>query len=595
MASLSQDVTVSQVYDPRISVQNTILDTNTSNVNFVVNRVTKNTQFFNQVADTTSNGQVAFNNVTIDPNTGMSSMLIVTTPVTLRLVAAAGSVGNLLNTGGDAPRPSLFMKNSANLQLTLNGTTMSEQTRYYLHALAHYGFNYTSLLDQYSFTMRSCVDNDFNYTIGNNNCVLNGYADMSVVTGIMPRGAYEGLNYVIRTNTPTEAIVDILFTDVIPISPLNISDYPKYCIPGINQLSVQISMNPLTKFLWSHSTDSGSIIDDALSQVFIGTNYPPAGPGTNPFGTQATLYYQLYDVPRELTGGVPPSLRNYVYPYYYSNSYSNLGPSAILPGQQSTITSTSVTPQGIPKFIYVWAEMDDVQHSNSTPYWFLSPLQVTVNFLNKQNSLTSVVSVGGQPTNTQLYNLIAVKNGFRGTIAEWLRTPVLCITSEELNLDDDMLTGMAQQSTLSITMTVRNNHPTQTVNSPTLYMTLIYEGAMFYSGAAGGGMFSTVGNIISPSILQNAQIVSSQYYHIDKQNQDYMGGLSLKELFAATKSAAKKAAPYVVSGIKTAAKYAPLALAALGAGSGGGFVGGSSGGGYLGGRQMDRKMLRDRL
>lgn len=583
MSALSRDVTVSQVYDPRISVQSTLLDTNSGNVNFVVNRVTKNTQFFSQVADTTTNGQIAFNNVTIDPNSGMSSMLIVTTPVTLRLVAGVGSVGNLLNVGGDAPRPTLFMKNSSNLQLTLNGSTVSEQTRYYLHALAHYGFNYTSILNQYSFTMKSCLDNDFEYTIGNNNCVLNQYVDMNVVNGVMPRGAYNGINYIIRSNTPTEAIVDVLFTDVIPVSPLNISDYPKYCIPGINSLSIQVSMNPLTKFLWSHSLDGGSIIDDSLSQVYVGTNY---GPGGNPFGLQSTLYYQLYDIPSELTGGVPASIRNYVYPYYYTNSYSNSTNAPIAPGSQSTIVSNSITPQGIPKFIYVWAEMDDNQYTNSTPYWFLSPLQITVNFLNKQNSLTSVTPVIGQPTNTQLYNLIAVKNGFRGTIAQWLRTPVLCITPEELNLDSDMLAGMSQQSTLSITMTVRNNHPSITVTNPTLYMTIVYEGAMFYSGAAGGGTFSTVGNIISPAILQNAKILSSQYYHIDKQNQDYLGGLSMKQILDAAKSVGKKvihgaatAAPYV-------ARYAPLALAALGAGQGGGFVGG---------QQMNRRMLKDRL
>lgn len=578
------NIRISQVYDPRISVQNTILNQGSESVNFVIDRVSDNTQFTTQSADTTSNGQLAWNNITIDPNQGLSSLIVITTPVRITFTAQPGSIGTLINDGTDAPRSSLFMKNDSNISLGLNSSTLSESTRYYMHALAHYGYNYDSLLNQFSFTMRSCIDNDWQYNPGANNNVLGTYENSSVMNGVMARGAYKNIQWKLVSQVGVDAacvaVVDILYTDVVPISPLNISDYPKYCIPGVNNLTLQVNMNPQIKFLWSHSASSTGLINESGSSIVIGS-------GTNTYGNQATMYYQLYSIPQELTSGIPPALCDYVYPYYYTNNFITPGP-AVTNGSQVSITTQSITPQGIPKYIYVWAEIADSVRDVTTPYWFLSPQQITVNFGNKQNTLTSIVPVPGQPFNVQLYTYIAAKNGCRDTMSQFLRTPVMCISPEDLNLDPGNITGMSQQSTLTIVLTVQNNSGAN-ISACTLNTTIVYEGAIMYSGAAGGGRFTSYGNIVSPAILREATILSSRYYHVDRANRDYLGGLSMSSLLNSAKNIGKSvvkgvqtALPYVKSGISAAEKYLPVAAAAVGAG-------------FVAGQRMDRGRLQARL
>ena len=254
-----KDIVISQVYDPRCSVRDTILGSDTSNVNFVIDRVSENIQYFNFTADTTSAGQIAFNNITIDPNQGLGSMLLVTVPVTLAIVNGTNPLPTFSNTtfgynpsgGNGAPRSSLFMKNSSNIQLTLNGTSVTEATRYYLHALSHYGGTYDSVLSQYSFLMRSCLDNDFTYDILATSNVLGGYKNMPVANGVTSRGAFQDIQWkVSRPSGATPAgdsnnyvtFIDILYTEVIPVSPLNIADKLKYCLAGVSQLGVQINL-----------------------------------------------------------------------------------------------------------------------------------------------------------------------------------------------------------------------------------------------------------------------------------------------------------------------------------------------------------------
>lgn len=609
MTDSYKDIKISQVFDPRCSVSNTILGSDSSNVNFIINRCSDNIQYFNYTADSTSRGQIAFNNITIDPNVGLGSLLIVTTPVTVFVKTDAGgsapgpspTVGYAQN-DGIAPRPSLFMKNSANVTLGLNSCTMTESTRYYLHALAHYGYNYDEMIDMFSITMRSCLDNDTTYDTNANNNVLAEYKTMPAGNAIMTRGAYKDIQWTISNGDAAGFYVHILFTDIVPVSPLNIADKPKYCIPGVNNLTLQINMSPEVRDLISLSSltlvgaglPAANQVNVNLSacQVWIGQNAPGI---TNPYGTQAKLWYQLYNIPPELTDGIMPSLRNYIYPFYSTNSFINSSQQTLTGGGNSfSMTSNSVTPSGVPKYIYIWAELNDLSRDPSMPYWFFAPKQLTVNFLNKQNSLTSIIPIEGQRCNTQLFTLIAAKNGYRGCLAQFKKCAVICLTPEDLNLDSGLLTGMIQQSSLTVTYEVYDNVAVNPAPSTVdLHITLVYEGALTYQGGSGGGMFNIMNNIVNPALLQNAEILQSKDYYINNADRDYLGGFSMKQLFNSAKGVARSvvkgvqtAAPYIQKGAEAVTKYAPAALAALGAGSGGGFVAG---------QQLGRKYLRDRL
>ncbi len=610
-----KDIVISQVYDPRCSVRDTILGSDTSNVNFIIDRVSENIQYYNYTADSTGPGQIAFNNITIDPNQGLGSMLLITVPVTLAIVPS-GTLPALDTTvlgynpqpNAGAPRSSLFMKNSSNVQLSLNGTNVTEATRYYLHAVSHYGGTYDSLISQYSFLMRSCLDNNYEYTPGTNSNVLSGYNDMPVANGVSPRGAFQNIQWTVTPagvngSNSSVTFIDILYTEVIPVSPLNIADKLKYCLAGISQLGVQINLTPELKYLWSAAAVFPPLpapqvrsnpINEALSRVFVGQNasitISGAGGGTfthsNIYGNQAKMYYQLFNIPPEQTDGIQPSLRNYVYPWNNTNNFTTSYNAALAPGAKAVVTSNSITPQGIPKYIYCWAEMQDGDRSTIDPYWFLGVEQITVNFLNKQNTLNSIIQLTGQPFNTLLYTWLCSKNGYKGSLAQFSRCPVICISPEDLNIDAGMLTGMQQQSSLTITMNLVNNSQITLTNGCVMHITLVYEGAMFYQGGAGGGTITTMNNIVNPSLLQNAQILDTKQYYFDHHNRDYLGGLSMKQLFDSAKGVARS----VLKGAQTVApyvaKYAPVALAALGAGSGGGFVAG---------QQLGKKYLKDRL
>ena len=581
-------VNISQVFDPRSSVQNTLMDPVTGNVNYVINRVSKNVQFYSQAADTTSFSNIKFSNVNNDPSVGISSTLIVTVPVSLKLVAAPGSVGNLIVPGAGAPRSSFFMKNNAGIILTLNSQNFTEAPYFYMHAAAHYGYNYETIANNYSYTMKNILDNNWSYNVGDNNCVLNQYQDTSLVCGIPARGAYEGITWSVRPGAvdPTqEVIVDILFTEAVPISPLNFSDYPKYCLPGVSTFGLQLTYTPLIKNLWSYSRDTGAIIDETASQVYIG-NDPNCV-----YGNQAYMWYQTFDIPRELTLGRNPSELNYVYPYYSTQSFQTFF-SPMANGASQQLQTNTITPQGVPSRIYLFAEMNDNERTASDPYWFLAPELINITFLNKQQVLASVTIVPGQTFNTQLYTLIAAKNGCKDSLPQWMRTPVICLTPEDLNLDSNLITGQQQQSSLQAKYTVKNISGKNLLQQVMLTMTIVYEGAITYTptSAGSGGVFTPVANIANAEMLKNANILSSRYYYLDQLNRDYFGGLSMKQLLDSAKNIGSK----VVKGIETAAPYvksaakfaAPLALAALGAGNGGGFVGG---------QQVDRRMLRNRL
>jgi len=240
-----------------------------------------------------------------------------------------------------------------------------------------------------------------------------------------------------------------------------------------------------------------------------------------------------------------------------------------------------------------------------------------------------------------LYQLIASKNGCKIPFSQFRNTPVYCITCEDLNLDAEEFAGQSQQSNLSINATISNITP-YTINNVVFNTCIVYEGAILYNGAAGGGNFSVITNIVKPNFLNNARIEPNSLYYI-AQDHDYLGGLSIRDIVESAKHVAskglefaKRAAPYVIpaaaaavpyvsAALPYAVKYGPKAIELLsklrGKGQLGGcdiegadFIGGrrrlscgrgdlensllegcQRGTGLIGGRRMPRESLRNRM
>lgn len=564
-------VKVAKVYDPRVDIRQNLIE---DGIKFCVEAPAQYIQYFQVQSSTTSNNNISFTNLSWDPNQALGRFVYISVPVrlTLQTLTTAPGKANAMVENNQCGPKNTFLRAVTTTSVKLNNTTLNETPNQYISALQYYGYKTEDTPTDYSYSFNRVLDTDTKYSlnVGANNNPLASYTDAPML-GQMSRGAYKNVLWTIvslpaEVGPNTEATVDILFNETLDLAPFNFGEHDqKGGICGIQNLTLQLTINPLIQLLWANGT-SFPILPTSTIQVG----------GANTYGTQAVLHYQLFQIPASITE-IP--MRHKM--IYQRNStqvvQKNFGavPPVPLGSLYGSVTSDAIIPISIPKYIYVFIGESDnnITCEQSNAWLSITGMQVT--FGNKQNVFSSIVKANSiNNFNIDLFKLICLKNGIKMNLPQFATKTgsVICIdVAEDCQLDPYEASGMFNNSSFQITVNYYNQLGYDLVNA-TLSVVFINEGLLYYNGDLS---FTQLLNVTSRDMLASVNIIDSQHYYYMKDNENYLGGLSLKSITDAAKSAlrtvgsvAQKALPYAQKGLDFAAKAAPV-LAGLGFVAGG--------------------------
>lgn len=569
---------VAKVYDPRVDIrQNLIQD----GIKFMVEAPSQYIQYFQVDASTASNNNISFTNLSWDPNQALGRFMYLAIPVRFTLLFTGNQVA-LLNgsTGIYAPK-NTFLRAVTTTSVKLNNTTLNETPNQYISALQYYGYKTDDAPTDYSYSFNRVLDTQSQYTpsVGSSNNPLGVYADGTLL-GQQPRGGYKDVLWRIQTpaafdggSNTTTMVVDVLFNETFDLAPFNFGEHDqKGGICGIQNLTIQLTINPLVQLLWANGSGAPVL---PTSTVSIGT--------ANSYGSKPVLHYQLYTIPLSITD--TPMRQKMI---YQRNSTQVVQKSVAMGVDAQTggsFLSDAIIPISVPKYIYIFlGESDNNIKCEQCNAWIsITDLQIT--FGNKQNVFSNLISsnqlasgagasVNSARFNIELYKLICLKNGIKMNLPQFAAQTgsVICIdVAEDCQLDPYEAAGMFNNSSFQVRGNYWNQLGYKVVD---LQLTIVFinEGLLYYNGDLS---FTQIMNVTSRDMLASVNIIDSQHYYYMKDNENYLGGLSLKSITDAAKSAlrtvgsvAQKALPYVQKGVEYAAKAAPV-LAGLGYVAGG--------------------------
>lgn len=534
-------------------------------------------------------------------------------PVRLVFNASAPNANPLYRPNFDAPRFMPISSSINTLQVNLNNTAVSINMADVIHALTRYNTN-QELKDHKYSTSASAVDQSQNYSDlqGSIRSPLASYGD-SNDEDVMSRG---GFPYTVVSNTPSQLVIDAVFTENIFLSPFDWGKCESGGFIGLQTMDFNITFvsNPANR-MWSHDS-TGALAPGAITSSQIAfNNFSSVFAAPFSYGLVVPQLLFRYITPNELQS-IP---RSVCYPYFTIDRYPYDYQSALVPNQQTTLVSNNIQLKSIPRRIYVYART-----ANNILY---SSPNFTDTYLGIHGIRVNWNNYSGLLSNATAYDLyrMSVKNHCNMSWTQWSGGPVyqsgssvnkigtvgsvLCIAmGEDIGLSDTEAPGLLGTYQLQLELDVINTNQTQNV-TPTLYIVVVSEGTFTIEN---NRSVSQIGVISKMDILEAKQHQSPfiDYHDIMEVN----GGNFLSGVARFGKDIWNKIKPYVRSAVKLGKKIYPYAKAAwntaraiaplvVGLGEGGSQAGSSAGayaggelvGGESGGRMVHRQHLKDRL
>ncbi len=407
---------------------------------------------------------------------------------------------------------------------------------------------------------------------------LKNYAD-SAPGAHLGRGAFL---YEIISNTETDAVIEVIVSEPLMISPLHFNRSHASGFIGVKQYTTQIVWNQmLAEKMWSHNPASGSVFVTSAVE-FVG---------------DPELLVRTIN-PSEITSLDLPNLS--VYPYHDIQRYITDVP-AVPAQDQDTRTTNAVQLSVVPRRIFLFVRRANGQETISTTDTFFSIESISINFANRSGLLASA-------TKRDLYN-ISKKNGCNMTWPEWSGDAMpreagndtvvygpgsvlaLYIPEDIALTNSDLLApGVSERINVQIQITYRNNHPSETI-TPQIFMVVDNEGLFTISDGLG---LAQIGVLRKEDVLNSEQRPGVEYEDVlDLYGGDFFSdiGMFLKKIPGGIKDIAKFVKEDI---LPIASAVAPL----LGLGKGGRLqvIEGKERGGFVtGGRKVNRGQLRKRV
>lgn len=381
----------------------------------------------------------------------------------------AGNGSNLLQPNCDAPRS--LSNIISNTNLTVNGLTISQETRYLYHAFQH--FNHKDQQTTFQSLTPGFLSGDYSQTyeevFGTSVNPLADYKDST--RSRFGRGSYP---FTIVSNTQNAAQVSFKLYELITMSPLIFDDglYPGLC--NVTSLQLSFTLQNLQR-IWSHSTSGGAIITGATVQI---------GESFCHFTEISTPVYM----------SIPPVC---TLSYYDIQRQTSNNHTIIAPGATATLSSNSYQLNQVPSRIIIFAKeqestiYDTDEHMINKPDAYGAIENCSIQ-LDNQSSLLS------QASQQQLY-MISSRNGVDMSYAEWIGettiiNPILGESSSKLGLTGSLLTldfgqdlsadptflpSVSVNSNFSVSVRVKNTSLVS--KSYDLTILYVYAGALILS------------------------------------------------------------------------------------------------------------------
>ncbi len=580
-----------------------------------------------------SSSSIQFTAPPPSPKVVIDRKQLVELPMRLTLTSSAPNANVLLRANYDAPRAFPIASITNTLQANINNTAVSMNISDIIHGLLHY--NTDSFLKCHDYSMSAAYSDqsqEYDDLIGSIRNPLASYGD-SNDEDVEHRGA---VKFTIVSNTASQAVVDILVTEPIWLSPFYWGKGNAGGFYGVQTLDMNFTFLPNAwNRVWSHAT-GGALAPGAIDGgSLIFSNFP------TPFsyGNVVPQLLFKYITPNELHS-IPNSI---VYPYFNVDRYPNDYTSALVPNAQTTLVSQNIQLKSIPRRIYIYARNSNSILQSNPKYTdtYLSITGIRVNWNNYSGLLSNA-------TQFDLYKM-AVKNHCNLSFPQWSGGPVyqpgsfvnkigtvgsiLCIEfGTDIGLSDVECPGMLGTYQLQMEVNVTNTNQTNNI-TPTLYIVVVSEGTFTIENNRSVSMIG----VVSKQDVLNARKMDCMCVNYemtqDVNGGDFMSGLKKfgSDLWSGVKSAVgtaykygKKAWPYIRTGLDIARTVAPF----IGAGQEeeeGGYSsqGGTHAGNYagtmagnyagtmagcndcdeneggarigLGGRMMSRNSLKERL
>lgn len=552
-----------------------------------------------------SSSSIQFSTPPPSPKIFIDRFQYIQIPVRITLNVQTPNANNILRAGYDSPRAFPISSSLNTLTVNINNTAVSLNMSDVIQALMRFNTGQSLKEHQYSMTP-SCLDQFQEYIdgVGSIRNPLGQYGD-SNDESVMGRGGFSQFN--ILSNTPSQAIIDCLFTEPIFISPFYFGNGNATAFIGVQTMDWNFTFltNSWAR-MWSHAIGGVNAPGVITSGTSIFTGFSPAFsiPG-------APILPQLlfnYITPQELQA-IPAAME---YSYFNIDRYpTDYSQSALAPNASIPMVSNNIQLQSIPRRIYIYARNSNAILQGNGPSGggpnftdtFLSLKDLRVNWNNQSGLFSSA-------TQQDLYKM-SVKNHCNLSWTQWSGGPsysqgsltqkvgtvgsIICIEmGTDIGLSDTECAGLLGTYQLQINVTGTNINQTNSVY-PTLYIVTVSEGVF---NILENRSVSQIGVVSRQDVLDAKQHLSDyiDYESIQEVNGgNFFSGISkfghnilekIRPIAKRVYEFGKKIAPYIKTGMNVASAVAPF-FAGLGEENDGGVL--------VGGKIMNRSKLRNRL
>lgn len=423
--------------------------------------------------------------------------------------------------GTDGLRFLPFQTSCSSAQVTINGTTISQELNQFLEAVNRYGL-LPQERENYDSTFPSYQDQFFSYAngFGTNRNPLGAYGDNVQNT---PRGAI-GYNVVSDNPATGQAVVRVIWYEPIMISPFNINVAGEPGFFDVQTITLNLGLSNMN-LAWSHDSVNNPAVINSVSfawadaPLFETRHCTPITPVT-------IDYNQLHEA---------------VAIQRFTSQFTSVDP-----GVPTNANLQNVRLNSMPSKIYVFFKKSNKTINDTDTYAYISNLSVNIG--NKSAQLASY-------TPDMLYKM-CVQNGYTSS---WIQHSyhtgsVICINlAKDLPMEVGEAVGVREEVNLQISATIVNQTGGQLDYDGQL---VILSDAIFSVGRDGGSSL-TVGPLNMADVLaagvQGAK-ASEKMFAMDRENFYASGKIDWKSTGRKLVSFGKKYGP---TALKAIDKYGP--------------------------------------
>lgn len=439
----------------------------------------------------------------------------------------------------DAPRQMPIASITDNLQVQINGESVSVPVGDYIHAMLCYNNTAEQRRIGYSETtaMPDNYQNLSDWTIhGSGKCPLKDYGENSMEE---TRG---GFSYRVVPALNLAFAVIYTFTEPVFISPFLHGLSQDEGFVNVNQFQFSYRWKDTLQNLWSHDSTS----DPLMTQLRVTFESAP----------QMLVTYITHDYMDKMPVSVS-------YPYFKPQEYVKVYPNVPAGGTQHVQTD-SIKLNQIPKKIYLFARRSRQSTTYNTADSFGIIKRVNMNWDNQSGLLA-----GAEPQ--ELY-AISKRNGCNLSWNQFnkYRGSVFCMEMGiDVGLPDDQAPGTLGSYTFSLNVEFTN--PTSSAIDYEFYTLIILEGTFIVSENQGR---ATLGNL-TPALVLSAkageEVHNNTFESLAEGGSFYSG---LKHIVHRVASGVSKVAPVLSTAIPAFGAIGQVASGIADATKGGRLVGG---------------------